>query len=187
LGIIMGQGPFQLWEGGILDAYDKLKNNLAAALTQAVEGAIVDAGLAGLEQKRYTTRVITVDAAVGLLLNYLLIASQQLSLFSPAGLGSLILRLEMRFGSPLRKLLNVLRGEKLFSLSKTIVKTVAGAIVLVLKAGGGLAIILLSAKVVDDLTRNPRIILKLALRQDKPRRTITGSHRTRERAPGAKM
>jgi hypothetical protein len=186
-GIMLGQGPFQLWEAGLLDAYDKLKNNLQAALTQALEASIVDAGLAALEQKRYTSRVITVDQAIGLLLNYLLVASQQLSLFSPQGLLSLIGRLETRFGSPVRKFLSFVRGEALFSLWKTVAKTVAGILVLTLKAGGGLALILLSAKVVDDVSRNPRIILRQALRQNKKRHTISGPHRTREVAPAGKL
>jgi hypothetical protein len=184
---MLGQGPFQLWEAGLLDAYDKLKNNLQAALTQALEASIVDAGLAALEQKRYTSRVITVDQAIGLLLNYLLVASQQLSLFSPQGLLSLIGRLETRFGSPVRKFLSFVRGEALFSLWKTVAKTVAGILVLTLKAGGGLALILLSAKVVDDVSRNPRIILRQALRQNKKRHTISGPHRTREVAPAGKL
>jgi len=174
LGIVFGQGPFQLWEAGLLDALDRLKVNLTSALTEAINEAIIEVGVALVASKPFSTRVLTLQDAVEFFFDYLLVASQSLSLFSPQGLISLVLRLEKTIGSPLRKVLNLVRGERILSLAKTVFGAVALIVVLILRTGGGIAIILLSAKLVDDLTSNPRPLFRRALSQTNPRITIAG-------------
>lgn len=180
LGLLFGQGPFQLWEAGILNAYENLKINLAQAASQALTSTVIAKGIQSVANPRFRSKVWTLEESITWFFDYLLVQSQSLALFQSSGLATLILRLETRFGAPLRKILTIIRGEQLISLTKSVIKTIAGVAVILLKTGGYLVIILMAAQLLDDIQRNPRVIFRHALRQTKKRRSLYGDYRTRE-------